>query len=153
MPKHFGRNCFGRNNGRKSCGRTLSGIVSYPILCKDEFNWDFNYIKNSQLFGHIYSDGFVIKWWYLRGATQNKRCQQNVTDNDRDSRALTGGPLWRGPRRAAKGWVRLQSNQLNSICTVGIGYYDYHLMTNIENNDYFPDSRFKMPFYYIRNIA
>ena len=23
MPKHFGRNCFGRNNGRKSYGRTL----------------------------------------------------------------------------------------------------------------------------------
>ena len=32
-------------------------------------------------------------------------------------------------------------------------YYEYHLMTNIGNNDYFPDSRFKMPFYYIRNIA
>ena len=41
------------------------------------------------------------------------------------------------------------------ICrsTVDIGYYDYHLMTNIGNNDYFPDSPFKMPFYYIRNIA
>ena len=37
--------------------------------------------------------------------------------------------------------------------TEGIGYHDYHLMTNIGNNDYFPDSRFKMPFYYIRNIA
>ena len=37
--------------------------------------------------------------------------------------------------------------------TVGIGYYDYHLMTIIGNNDYFPDSRFKMPFYYIRNVA
>ena len=37
--------------------------------------------------------------------------------------------------------------------TVGIGYYDYHLMTNIAYNDYIPDSRFKMPFYYIRIIA
>ena len=37
--------------------------------------------------------------------------------------------------------------------TVGIGYYDYHLMTNIAYNDYIPNSQFKMTFYYIRIIA
>ena len=39
-----------------------------------------------------------------------------------------------------------QGNEIWSEGTVLIGYYDYHLMTNIGNSDYFPDSRFKMPF-------
>ena len=36
---------------------------------------------------------------------------------------------------------------------MGIGYYDYHLMTNIAYYDYIPDSRFKLSFYYIRIIG
>ena len=57
--------------------------------------------------------------------------------------------IWRPQRGQA--WS--SKGHISPNDTEDIGYYDQQPVTNIVNCDYFMDSRFQMPFYYIRIIA